>query len=212
MTKLRLVCAVATIVALSNLEMVHAGGQGQNSNNNSNDDKREDHKQQRRTAAAAAKRNQNARKAALAASSALKDGADNAINGLKATIPQEAAAKDNVNNAKKENEEKVEKIGEDIALLRLDDKMYWNRFLQNSGSAPTPPTTPTAPPPTNPPPTNPPPTNPPPVPTNPTPPVPTNPPPTNPAPVPTNPGESSFSFVRRTRRQRRVKKRNDSDA
>ena len=61
-----------------------------------------------------------------------------------------------------------------------------------------PPLVPTAPPPTNPPPTNPP---------------PTNPPPTNPAPVPTAPApDSSFSFVRRTRRQRRVKKRNDSDA
>ena len=81
---------------------------------------------------------------------------------------------------------------------------------------PPPPTNPppTNPPPTNPPPTNPPPTNPQPVPTN---PPPTNPPPTNPAPVPTNPAppptrDSSFSFVRRTRRQRRVKKRNDSDA
>ena len=81
---------------------------------------------------------------------------------------------------------------------------------------PPPPTNPppTNPPPTNPPPTNPPPTNPQPVPTN---PPPTNPLPTNPAPVPTNPAppptrDSSFSFVRRTRRQRRVKKRNDSDA
>ena len=76
-------------------------------------------------------------------------------------------------------------------------------------SPPTvPPLVPTVPPPTVPPlvPTAPPPTNPP----------PTNPPPTNPAPVPTAPppttSDSSFSFIRRTRRQRRVKKRNDSDA
>mmetsp|Transcript_3657 Transcript_3657/g.8289 ORF Transcript_3657/g.8289 Transcript_3657/m.8289 type:complete len:268 (+) Transcript_3657:352-1155(+) len=66
---------------------------------------------------------------------------------------------------------------------------------------------PTAPAPTNPPPTNPPPTNPP----------PTNPPPTNPAPAPTatapTPGAaSSFSFVRRTRRQRRIRKRSSNDA
>ena len=84
-------------------------------------------------------------------------------------------------SANVEEEENVEKIEEDIALLKLDDKIYWNRFLQNSGSAPAP--TPTAPPPTNRPrtprpptqrpPSNPPPSNPP----------PTNPPPTNPCPV-----------------------------
>ena len=33
-----------------------------------------------------------------------------------------------------DEEEKMEKIGEDIALLKLDDKVYWNRFLQSSGS------------------------------------------------------------------------------
>jgi len=65
---------------------------------------------------------------------------------------------------------------------------------------------PTNPPPTNPPPTNPPPTNPPP--TN---PPPTNPPPTFPPPTPPV-STSSFSFIRRTRRQRQVRKRNDSDA
>ena len=33
-----------------------------------------------------------------------------------------------------DDEENLEKIGEDIALLKLDDKVYWNRFLQSSGS------------------------------------------------------------------------------
>lgn len=29
----------------------------------------------------------------------------------------------------------LESIGEDIALLKLDDQVYWNRFLQRDGSA-----------------------------------------------------------------------------
>ena len=33
-----------------------------------------------------------------------------------------------------DDEEEMEKIGEDIALLKLDDKVYWNRFLQSRGS------------------------------------------------------------------------------
>ena len=32
----------------------------------------------------------------------------------------------------------LESIGEDIALLKLDDKVYWNRFLQNSGGGDAP--------------------------------------------------------------------------
>ena len=31
----------------------------------------------------------------------------------------------------------LESIGEDIALLKLDDKLYWNRFLQNQDSVPS---------------------------------------------------------------------------
>lgn len=52
--------------------------------------------------------------------------------------------KDNVSRRRKgvvssiseevDDEEEMEKIGEDIALLKLDDKVYWNRFLQSSGS------------------------------------------------------------------------------
>ena len=93
------------------------------------------------------------------------------------TVIRRARAKDSTativsaTSANVEEEENVEKIEEDIALLKLDDKIYWNSFLQNSGSAPAP--TPTAPPPTNRPRTPRPPTQRP----------PTNPPPTNPCPV-----------------------------
>ena len=201
MTKnLRLLLAVATasIIALSDLEMAHAGRARPN-----NKKRDKDHKA---AATDTAKRNQNSREAALAASSVLKDGASSVVPGASTLKPI-----DSDSNA--EEEEKLEKIGEDIALLKLDDKIYWNRFLQNSGSAgaapsaaPSDPLTPIPTVPTNPVSTNPLPTNP--LPTN---PVPTNPVPTNP--VPTNPvSTSSFSFARRTRRQRRVKKRNDSDA
>jgi hypothetical protein len=31
----------------------------------------------------------------------------------------------------------LESIGEDIALLKLDDKVYWNRFLQRDASVPS---------------------------------------------------------------------------
>ena len=31
----------------------------------------------------------------------------------------------------------VDSIGEDIALLKLDDKVYWNRFLQRDASMPS---------------------------------------------------------------------------
>ena len=31
----------------------------------------------------------------------------------------------------------IDSIGEDIALLKLDDKVYWNRFLQRDASMPS---------------------------------------------------------------------------
>ena len=188
--KLRLFLAVATAISLSDLEMAHAG-RAQPNNNKKGD------KDRKVAAADTAKRKQNSREAALAASSVLKDGASSVVPGASTLKPIDS-------NSNAEEEEKLEKIGEDIALLKLDDKVYWNRFLQNSGSAgaalsAAPSLVPLTPVPTVP--TNPLPTN----------PVPTNPVPTNP--VPTNPvSTTSFSFARRTRRQRRVKKRNDSDA
>ena len=67
--------------------------------------------------------------------------ASNKVEGESATASNN---KDNVSRRRKgvassaseevDDEEKMEKIGEDIALLKLDDKIYWNRFLQSSGS------------------------------------------------------------------------------
>jgi len=195
MTKnLRLFLAVATAISLSDLEMAHAG-RAQPNNNKKGD------KDRKVAAADTAKRKQNSREAALAASSVLKDGASSVVLGASTLKPIDS-------NSNAEEQEKLEKIGEDIALLKLDDKVYWNRFLQNSGSAGAAPSAVPSEGPTLVPLT--------PVPTVPTNPLPTNPVPTNPVPtnpVPTNPvSTTSFSFARRTRRQRRVKKRNDSDA
>ena len=197
MTKnLRLLAvATASIIALSDLEMAHAGRARPNNN------KKRD-KDRKAAATDTAKRNQNSQEAAaLAASSILKDEASSVVPGASTLKPIDS-------NSNAEEEEKLEKIGEDIALLKLDDKVYWNRFLQNSGSAGAAPSAAPTEGPTLVPLTT--------VPTVPTNPVPTNPVPTNPVPtnpLPTNPvSTSSFSFTRRTRRQRRVKKRNDSDA
>ena len=122
MTKnLRLFLAVATAISLSDLEMAHAG-RAQPNNNKKGD------KDRKVAAADTAKRKQNSREAALAASSVLKDGASSVVPGASTLKPIDS-------NSNAEEEEKLEKIGEDIALLKLDDKIYWNRFLQNSGSA-----------------------------------------------------------------------------
>ena len=127
MTKnLRLLAvATASIIALSDLEMAHAGRAQPNTRNNKKRDK-----DRKAAATDTAKRNQNTREAAaLAASSVLKDG------GASSVVPGASTLKPIDSNSNAEEEEKLEKIGEDIALLKLDDKVYWNRFLQNSGSA-----------------------------------------------------------------------------
>ena len=115
-------------------------------------------------------------------------------------------------NKKRRGESGIAKATADEAMARSllkgaaaeEDSAYWDRYLQADMMSLPPTKPPTNPPPTNAPPTNPPPTNPPP--TN---PPPTNPPPTNPPPTDST---SSFSFIRRTRRKRQVRKRNDSDA
>jgi hypothetical protein len=109
MTTLRLILAItlASIVALSNLETVR--GRRDNSSTIKEDEP------------ASNKATASRRARTEAAASALKD-------AVSSVVP--AADSSNA-----EEEEKLEKIGEDIALLKLDDKIYWNRFLQNSGSA-----------------------------------------------------------------------------
>ena len=109
MTTLRIILAVAlaSIVALSNLETVH----GRRANTRTIEEE-----EPASNKAAASRRARTE-----AAASALKD-------AVSSVVP----AADNSNT---EEQEKLEKIGEDIALLKLDDKIYWNRFLQNSGSA-----------------------------------------------------------------------------
>ena len=67
-----------------------------------------------------------------------------ASNNVKRERAIASKNKDNVSRSRKgvassvkeevDDEEEIEKIGEDIALLKLDDKVYWNRFLQSSGS------------------------------------------------------------------------------
>ena len=108
MATLRLIAvALASIVALSNLETVH--GRRANTRTIEEDEP------------ASNKATASRRARTEAAALALKD-------AVSSVVP----AADNSNT---EEEEKLEKIGEDIALLKLDDKIYWNRFLQNSGSA-----------------------------------------------------------------------------
>ena len=50
---------------------------------------------------------------------------------------EEASARPQRELAKAAESGELDSIGEDIALLKLDDKVYWNRFLQRDASMPS---------------------------------------------------------------------------
>ena len=82
-------------------------------------------------AVVAPKKNANAKKTTTA--TVTRRRATTAANAAAESTTDEAQARPH----KAAESSELESIGEDIALLKLDDKVYWNRFLQRDMSMPS---------------------------------------------------------------------------
>jgi len=59
------------------------------------------------------------------------------MESAKKQSPTEEEASTRPHDEKQRESGEIDSIGEDIALLKLDDKVYWNRFLQRDASMPS---------------------------------------------------------------------------